>query len=78
MVNNDCNTEGKRFARRCCARLQDVCVTLQGHQILLNVNLHIHCGQLAVIIRPNGAGKTTLLRAMLNELPFTGKINFLP
>jgi zinc transport system ATP-binding protein len=56
--------------------LKNVSVTLRGRQILQNVNLHIHCGQLAVIIGPNGAGKTTLLRAILNELPFTGKINF--
>jgi len=76
MIQSDCDTEGKGFCGDCCTKLQDVCVTLQGRQILQNVNLHIHCGQLAVIIGPNGAGKTTLLRAMLNELPFTGKINF--
>lgn len=76
MFQSGCDTGGKGVCGDCCTKLQDVCVTLQGRQILQNVNLHIHCGQLAVIIGPNGAGKTTLLRAMLNELPFTGKINF--
>jgi zinc transport system ATP-binding protein len=42
--------------------------------ILNDINLHIHCGHLAVIIGPNGAGKTTLLRAILGEVPFLGSI----
>ncbi|HEX3019668.1 MAG TPA: metal ABC transporter ATP-binding protein [Chitinispirillaceae bacterium] len=69
--------ETRGFAEIAVLGFKNVNVTLQGRKILHNVNLHIHCGQLAVIIGPNGAGKTTLLRAMLNELPYTGKINFL-
>lgn len=60
----------------CCTRLHGISVKLHGKKILDNVNLHIHCGQLAVIIGPNGAGKTTLLRAMLNEVPVSGKMVF--
>lgn len=58
----------------CCTRIEKLCVKYGNKQILKDVNLHIHCGQLAVIIGPNGAGKTTLLRAMLAEIPFSGKI----
>ncbi len=58
----------------CCTRIENLGVNFGKKQILMNVNLHIHCGQLAVIIGPNGAGKTTLLRAMLGEIPFSGKV----
>ena len=46
-------------------------------QILKNVNIHIHCGELTVIIGKNGAGKSTLLKAILGEIPHTGEITFL-
>ena len=59
----------------CCTRLEDVSVTLGGNSILNRINLHLHCGELTVIIGPNGAGKTSLLRAILGEIPFTGKIH---
>ena len=36
--------------------------------------MHIHCGQLTVLIGQNGAGKTTLVRALLGELPHGGVI----
>ena len=36
--------------------------------------MHIHCGQLTVLIGQNGAGKTTLIRALLGEIPHTGVI----
>ena len=45
--------------------------------ILKNVNIHIHCGELTVIIGKNGAGKSTLLKAILGEIPHTGEITFL-
>jgi zinc transport system ATP-binding protein len=51
-----------------------VSVRLAGRTILRDVNLHIHCGQMAVIIGPNGGGKTTLLRTILGELPHDGTI----
>ncbi len=76
MAESSCDADSKGVCGDCCIMLRDVCVTLQGRKILHNVNLHIHCGQLAVIIGPNGAGKTTLLRVMLKELPYSGKINF--
>jgi zinc transport system ATP-binding protein len=43
-------------------------------EVLSDINLHIHCGRLTVIIGPNGAGKSTFLRAILGEIPHTGKI----
>ena len=45
-----------------------------GQTILDKVSMHIHCGQLTVLIGQNGAGKTTLVRALLGQLPFAGSI----
>jgi zinc transport system ATP-binding protein len=59
----------------CCTRLEHVGVTLGGHPILSEINLHLHCGQLAAIIGPNGGGKTTLLRTILGEIPYSGTIH---
>lgn len=60
----------------CCTRLNDFGVRIGGVTILQAVNLHLHCGELAVVIGPNGAGKTTLLQAILGELPHSGRLDF--
>ena len=59
----------------CCTRLLNVGVSLGRHQILADINLHIHCGALTAVIGPNGGGKTTLLRAILGEVPYSGTIS---
>lgn len=61
----------------CCTRLIDMSVALDGHPIIENINIHVHCGELTALIGPNGAGKTTLLRAILGELPYHGQLHFM-
>lgn len=61
----------------CCTKINHFGVKLSGIEILKDVNLHIHCGDLTAIIGPNGAGKSTLLRAMLGEISHTGELQFL-
>ena len=58
----------------CRIALEHVTVTRGGHTLLQDVSMHVHCGQLTVLIGQNGAGKTTLVRALLGELPYTGAI----
>jgi zinc transport system ATP-binding protein len=60
----------------CCTRLVDFGVRVGGTVILEGINLHIHCGELTVLVGPNGAGKTSLLRAMLGELPHSGELRY--
>lgn len=60
----------------CCLRVEDLSVTIGRERILTDVNLHIHCGQMAALIGPNGAGKSTMIRTILGQLPYTGKITF--
>lgn len=62
----------------CCTKIDGIGVTLGGHTILEDVSLHLHCGELTTILGPNGAGKSTLLRALLGEVPHSGRIHFLP
>jgi len=61
----------------CCTRIRNFGVILGKNEILKNVALHIHCGDLTAVIGPNGAGKTTLLKAILGEIPHSGELVFL-
>ena len=59
-----------------CIKANNIGVKIGKEEIIKNVNLHIHCKELTVIIGKNGAGKTTLLKAILGEIKHTGKIIF--
>jgi zinc transport system ATP-binding protein len=61
----------------CCTKIENFSVILRKYEILKNVNLHIHCGELTAIIGSNGAGKSTLLKAILGEIPHSGRLVFL-
>lgn len=58
-----------------CIKAENISVKIGKDEIINNVSIHIHCGELTVIIGKNGAGKSTLLKAILGEVKHTGKIN---
>ena len=60
----------------CCLRVQDLSVQIGSNQILKNVSMHVHCGQMVALIGPNGAGKSTLLKAILGQQAYEGVIAF--
>ncbi len=60
----------------CCTKIRNINVSFGDKEVLKNVNIHIHCGKLTVIIGENGAGKSTLLKAILGEVKHTGTILF--
>lgn len=69
----------KKIIRPCglhCIKVNHLGVQFGDQVILEDINLHIHCGSINAIIGKNGAGKSTLIRAMLNDIPHTGKIEF--
>lgn len=57
-------------------RLKDLRVQLGGKDILRGINAGLARGKITALIGLNGSGKTTLLRAILKEVPWTGKIEF--
>lgn len=59
-----------------CLKVSGICVEADGRELLHDVNLHSHCGQLTAVIGKNGAGKSTLLKAILGEIPHKGSIEF--
>lgn len=61
----------------CCTKLESFSVTIGKTEILRDINIHIHCGELTALVGPNGAGKTTLLKAIMGEIPHTGTLRFL-
>ena len=59
-----------------CIKMNHIGVKYGKEVILNDVNIHIHCGELTVIIGKNGAGKSTLIKAILGEIEHTGNITF--
>ncbi len=59
-----------------CIKFINLGVAFGEQQVLDNINMHIHCGQMTAVIGRNGAGKSTLVRAILGEVPYTGEIQF--
>lgn len=63
-------------AKLCCTKIENFAVEIGKTEIFKDVNIHIHCGELTALIGPNGAGKSTLLKAILGEVPHTGKLHY--
>ena len=60
-----------------CTKINNMTVKFGKEVVLKNVNIHVHCGELTVIIGRNGAGKSTLLKAILGEVEHSGNITFM-
>ncbi|MDD4802463.1 MAG: metal ABC transporter ATP-binding protein [Syntrophomonas sp.] len=77
-INLDRDYQAKNhFCGLCCTKIENFEVTRGKTEILRNINLHIHCGELTALIGPNGAGKSTLLKAILGEIPHGGNLKYL-
>lgn len=59
-----------------CIQMKGISVKDGNQTIIENINLHIHCGKITVLIGKNGAGKSTLIRAILGEVKHEGSIQF--
>ena len=67
---------GGSCGHSCCLRVENMSVKIGTDCILKDVNLHVHCGEMAAIIGPNGAGKSTFLKAILGQREYEGVIAF--
>jgi zinc transport system ATP-binding protein len=57
-------------------KVSNLSVKLQNQTILDNVSFTVKRGTALAVVGPNGAGKTVLFRALLNLVPYTGKIEW--
>jgi zinc transport system ATP-binding protein len=73
---HNCGKDENACQRLCCTKIENFNVTIGKTQILKNVNIHIHCGELTALIGANGAGKSTLLKAILGEVAHTGNLRY--
>ena len=53
----------------------DVSLTLGNTRILRNVSFSVRAGSIHCVIGANGGGKTSLIRALLGQMPHTGRIS---
>lgn len=71
------HTCGHGCSNSCCLQMERLSVTVDnGHRLLQDISLHIHCGQMVAIIGPNGAGKSTLFKTILGHQPYSGTLTF--
>lgn len=57
-------------------KVSNMSVRLQNQTILDNVNFKVKKGTTLAVLGPNGAGKTVLFRALLNLVPYDGKVEW--
>ena len=57
-------------------RVSNLTVEISNQRIIDNLSFRIKKGVTLAVVGPNGAGKTTLFRAMLNLVPYKGKIEW--
>src|SRR5665647_146663 len=73
---HSCDKSDTDCQRLCCTKIENFNVAIGKTQILEDVNIHIHCGELTALIGTNGAGKSTLLKAILGEVKHSGDLKY--
>lgn len=57
-------------------RVSNLNIEISNQKIIDNLSFRIRRGTTLAIVGPNGAGKTTLFRALLNLVPYSGKVEW--
>ena len=59
-----------------CFKIERLSVKKGNYVILQDINLHIHNGEITALIGPNGAGKSTFFKALIGDIPYSGKFTY--
>ncbi|MBQ0045729.1 MAG: ATP-binding cassette domain-containing protein [Mycoplasma sp.] len=51
-------------------KVSNLCVSVEGHSLLKNLNLNAKTGDVIAIIGPNGAGKSSFLKTIMHHYAF--------
>ena len=57
-------------------KVSNLNIELSNQKIIENLSFGVKRGTTLAIVGPNGAGKTTLFRALLNLVPYSGKVEW--
>ncbi|MBI2003365.1 MAG: metal ABC transporter ATP-binding protein [Parcubacteria group bacterium] len=57
-------------------KVENLNVEFDGNKILQDLSFEVNKGDIMAVIGPNGAGKTVLFRALLDLVPYSGKITW--
>jgi len=60
----------------CTININDLSVTSGNQELIKDINIEFHCGELTALVGKNGAGKTTLIRSILGERKYEGTITY--
>ena len=60
----------------CTININNLSVISGSQEIIKNINIEFHCGELTALVGKNGAGKTTLIRSILGERKHEGTITY--
>lgn len=76
IVEPNPNDSGSRTDLGDMLTVSGLTVRVGHYDVLENVSFNVRRGTTLAIVGPNGAGKTTLFRALLNLVPYFGKVEW--
>lgn len=74
-INDDSTKTVEKIAGAVKISTEKLSVSYKEKLALKPINLQINSGEIVALMGRNGAGKSSLLRALLDVVPFEGKIN---
>jgi len=57
-------------------KVENLDVKFDSDEVIKNLNFSVKQGDVLAIVGPNGAGKSVLFRALLDLIPYTGKVEW--
>ncbi len=72
----DSKNSSTMLTTRNILNVRDLSVNFGAEEVLKRISFEVNEGDFLAIIGPNGAGKTVLFRALMNLIPYDGKVTW--